>query len=75
MQMGPGGGRPVSMAAAMRRTASSSKARDVPMFSRTNPAPLAPKSRPRLSAIRPRARKCAAGSSPRPSAVQSSQAR
>src|SRR2546430_3772724 len=54
----------------MRRTASSSKARDVPMFRRTNPAPLAPKSRPRLSATRPWARKCAAGSSPRPSAVR-----
>ena len=45
------------------------------MFSRANPSPCAPKSGPGLSATRPRSRNVFAGSSPRPSALQSSQAR
>ncbi len=45
------------------------------MFSRANPSPCAPKSGPGLSATRPRSRNACAGSSPRPSARQSSQAR
>ena len=45
------------------------------MFSRANPSPCTPKSGPGLSATRPRSRNAAAGSSPRPRARQSSQAR
>ncbi len=45
------------------------------MFSRAKPAPWLPKSGPGLRATRPRSRNAAAGSSPRPRARQSSQAR
>jgi 23S rRNA pseudouridine2605 synthase len=62
-------------AVAMRRTASSSSASEVPKFRRAKPRPGAPKSGPGTSATRPRARNAAAGSSPRSSARQSSQAR
>ena len=48
---------------------------EVPKFRRAWPAPCAPNTFPALSATRPRSRKAAAGSSPRPSARQSSHAR
>jgi uncharacterized SAM-binding protein YcdF (DUF218 family) len=61
-------------AAAIRRTASVTRAAEVPKLRRTYPAPGWPKSRPDDSATRPRARNTAAGSAPRPRSVQSSQA-
>ena len=48
---------------------------EVPRFRRANPRPGAPKPGPGSSATRPRSRNAAAGSSPRPSARQSSHAR
>ena len=47
----------------------------VPMVTRTNPSPGAPKSSPRPSATRPRSRNTCAGSGPSPSPAQSTQAR
>ena len=60
---------------AIRRTASVSRAPDVAKFSRAKPFPSSPKLGPGESATRPRSRKAALGSSPRPSARQSSHAR
>ena len=54
---------------------SASSALLVPMVTRTNPSPGAPKSSPRPSATRPRSRSTWAGSGPSPSSVQSTQAR
>ena len=63
-------------AAAMRETASSRSAREVPMFSRAKPAPRLAEGRARRSsATLPRSRNASAGSSPSPSSRQSSQAR
>lgn len=71
-----GVGRPPQPTAfAIRRTASVSTSGVVARFSRAWPSPPVPKSDPGLRATLPRARKAAAGSSPRPSSRQSSQAR
>ena len=62
-------------AAAIRRTASASRALDVPKLRRAWPRPPVPKVGPGLRATRPRSRNVSAGSSPRSRARQSSQAR
>lgn len=62
-------------AEAILRTPSARMSGEVARFIRTNPAPPGPKAIPELTAIRPRSRKTAAGSLPRPSFRQSSQAR
>jgi sterol 3beta-glucosyltransferase len=62
-------------AKAIRSTISASSALLVPIVTRTNPSPGAPKLSPRFSATRPRSRKTSAGSGPSPSRVQSTQAR
>lgn len=60
---------------AILRTPSARISGEVARFIRTNPAPPGPKAIPELRAIRPRCRKTAAGSLPRASFRQSSQAR
>src|SRR6185437_13616223 len=59
----------------IRPTTSLRIAPDVPMFTRQKHAPCRPKSSPRITATFPFARKTFAGSSPSPSAEQSSHAR
>ena len=60
---------------AIRLTMSASSALLVPMVTRTKPSPGVPKLRPRPSATLPRCRNTCAGSGPRSSAEQSTQAR
>lgn len=62
-------------AVAIRSTMSASSALLVPIVTRTKPSPGAPKLSPRPSATRPRSRNTCAGSGPRPSPEQSTQAR